>query len=183
MVLVTVCSDRPFASPALTGLCVSRDGAPFCRLAGVSPGLPLLGTREAPSTCRMKSRTCDEVPKVVWSGVIIRLQCGDDVGHASVPWQSSTRATLGMSWSRGLWSQFSSSPDSEHRGLCLSALALHVPLRATSFCRGLLGGGRGPSFLLFLSYLAEPRSSLPLPAQNVSTLCNSKHLTFHIVFL
>lgn len=140
MVLVTVCSDRPFASPALTGLCISRDGAPFCRLAGVSPGLPLLGTREAPSTCRMKSRTCDEVPKVVWSGVIIRLQCGDNVGHASVPWQSSTRATLGMSWSRGLWSQFSSSPDSEHRGLCLSALALHVPLRATSFCRGILGG-------------------------------------------
>lgn len=136
MVLVTVCSDRPFASPALTGLCISRDGAPFCRLAGVSPGLPLLGTREAPSTCRMRSRTCDEVPKLSGLG----SSSDYSVGHASVPWQSSTRATLGMSWSRGLWSQFSSSPDSEHRGLCLSALALHVPLRATSFCRGLLGG-------------------------------------------
>lgn len=179
MVLVTVCSDRPFASPALTGLCISRDGAPFCRLAGVSPGLPLLGTREAPSTCQMRSRTCDEVPKLSGLG----SSSDYSVGHASVPWQSSTRATLGMSWSRGLWSQFSSSPDSEHRGLCLSALALHVPLRATSFCRGLLGGGRGPSFLLFLSYSAEPRSSLPLPAQKVSTLCNSKYLTFHIVFL
>lgn len=136
MVLVTVCSDRPFASPALTGLCISRDGAPFCRLAGVSPGLPLLGTREAPSTCQMRSRTCDEVPKLSGLG----SSSDYSVGHASVPWQSSTRATLGMSWSRGLWSQFSSSPDSEHRGLCLSALALHVPLRATSFCRGFLGG-------------------------------------------